>query len=75
MPVPAASFFKENVMIRKTILAIALGTVFAAPMYNVYAEGEDEKKADLIVAEGEDEKKADLIVAEGEDEKKADLIS
>ena len=48
-------------MIRKTILAIALGTVFAAPIYNVYAEGEDEKKADLIVAEGEDEKKADLI--------------
>ena len=51
MPVSAASLFKENLMIRKTILAIALGTVFAAPMYNVYAEGDDQK----------DEKKADLI--------------
>ncbi len=47
-------------MIRKTLLAVALASVFAAPMTNVYAEGEDEKKTEsqLILSEGEDEKKA-----------------
>jgi len=61
-------------MIRKTILSIALATVFAAPMSNVYAEGDEEKKPEsqLILSEGEDEKKPEsqLIRAEGDAEKK-----
>jgi hypothetical protein len=68
MPATAASFFKENIMIRKTMLAVALGTLFAAPLYNAYAEGDEQKeetKAELIVAEGDEQK----------DEKKTELIS
>ncbi|MBX9812041.1 MAG: hypothetical protein K2Y16_10595 [Burkholderiales bacterium] len=46
-------------MIRKTILALALGSAFAVPMSNVYAEGDEEKKPEsqLILSEGDEEKK------------------
>lgn len=36
--------FKESIMIRKTILVLALGSAFAVPMSNVYAEGDEDKK-------------------------------
>ncbi len=61
-------------MIRKTILAIALGSVFASPLSNVYAEGDEEKKPEsqLILSEGDEEKKPEsqLILSEGDEEKK-----
>ena len=46
-------------MNRKTILALALASVFAAPMSNVYAEGDEDKKPDsqLILSEGDEDKK------------------
>src|SRR5574340_1326890 len=70
--------FQESIMIliRKTILAFALGSVLAVPMSNVYAEGDDEKKSEsqLILSEGDDEKKSEsqLILSEGDDEKKSE---
>lgn len=53
--------FKESIMIRKTILVLALGSAFAVPMANVYAEGDEEKKTEsqLILSEGDEEKKPD----------------
>lgn len=47
-------------MIRKTLLALAIGSAFAASMSNVYAEGDDEKKkpdAQIILSEEDDKKK------------------
>lgn len=80
LPVPDAGIrriiFKESIMIRKTILVLALGSAFAVPMSNVYAEGDEEKKSEsqLIVAEGDEEKKTEsqLILSEGDDEKKTE---
>ncbi|MBI4205622.1 MAG: hypothetical protein HY527_11405 [Betaproteobacteria bacterium] len=63
-------------MNRKTVMVLALASVFAAPMSSVYAEGDEDKKPEstqLIVAEGDEEKKPEstqLIVAEGDEEKK-----
>ncbi len=62
-------------MNRKTLLALALGSVLAAPMSNVYAEGDDEDKkpeqpqAQLILADGDEEKKPDpqLILSDGDE--------
>jgi len=66
--------FKESIMIRKTILILALGSAFAVPMSNVYAEGDEEKKPEsqLILSEGDDEKKTEsqLILSQGDEEKK-----
>lgn len=63
-------------MNRKTILALALAGVFAAPMSNVYAEGDEDKKPEqsqLIVAEGDEDKKPESsqLIAEGDEKKDA----
>jgi hypothetical protein len=75
MSVSAASHLKESMMIRKALLALAIGSAFAASMSNVYAEGDDEKKkpdAQVILSEGEEEKKpeARVILSEDDDKKK-----
>lgn len=64
-------------MIRKTLLALAIGSAFAASMSNVYAEGDEEKKPEhsqswQILAEGDEEKKpeAQVILSEGDEDKK-----
>lgn len=49
-------------MIRKTLLALAIGSAFAASMSNVYADGDEEKKPEhsqswQILAEGDEDKK------------------
>lgn len=68
-------------MNRKTILALALASVFAAPLSTAYAEGDEDKKPEssqLIVAEGDEKEttKPELI-AEGDEKEtsKPELIA
>jgi len=46
-------------MNQKTVLALALASVLAAPMSTVYAEGDEDKKPEpsQLIAEGDEDKK------------------
>ena len=54
-------------MNRKTILALALASVFAAPISTAYAEGDEEKKPDTqLIADSHEETKPDTqLIADG----------
>jgi hypothetical protein len=59
-------------MIRKTLLALAVGGIFAASISNVYAQGDEEKKdTQLILSQSDEEKKdTQLILSQSDEEKK-----
>lgn len=68
-------------MIRKTVMALALASVFAAPMSPVYAESDEEKKPESanpqLIAEDHEKKPESQLIAESDQKEtsKPELIA